>query len=66
MIPAILSAVFVVYLYKTLNAENTPDTPSGKSGSTAESEQAIASRISDLQARVEQVASEVAKKGGTK
>ena len=66
MIPAILSAVFVIYLYKTLNAENTPDTTSAKSSSTAESEQAIASRISDLQARVEQVASEVAKKGGTK
>lgn len=66
MIPAILSAVFVVYLYNTLNAENTPGTASAKTGSTAESEQAIASRISDLQARIEQVASEVAKKGGKK
>ena len=64
MIPAILSAVFVVYLYKTLNDENTPDTASAKPGYIAESGQAIASRISDLQARIEQVASEVAKKGG--
>lgn len=64
MIPAILSAVFVVYLYKTLNAENTPGTAPAKSGSTAESSPSIASRISDLQTRIERVALEIATKGG--
>ena len=66
MIPAILSAVFVVYLYKTLNSESPSRTAAENTVSADQTAQAIASRISALQTRVERVALEVAKKVGKK
>ena len=66
MIPAILSAVFVVYLYKTLNSESPSRTAAENIVSADQTAQAIASRISELQTRVERVGLEVAKKVGKK
>lgn len=65
MIPAILSAVFVVYLYKTLN--QPPASNIAASSVTADDSdvQAIAARLRDLQARIVRLATTI-NDGGSK
>lgn len=59
MIPAILSCVFVAYLYMTLNADE-------KASPTEPTVQGTArQRLKDVQARVDRLAQAVGK-GGTK
>ncbi|GAB5405879.1 MAG: hypothetical protein Aurels2KO_41100 [Aureliella sp.] len=51
MIPAILSCVFVAYLYKTLNAE--PETVGSTGGPVEERVRQLRKRIEDLTRRLE-------------
>ena len=55
MIPAILSAVFVVYLYRTLNQPSASDLPASSATSDDSDAQVIAARLRDLQARIERL-----------
>ncbi len=57
MIPAILSCVFVAYLYTTLNAEESPQA-SDKSESSVS-----AARVHELKARVDRLAEAARKRG---
>lgn len=65
MIPAILSAVFVIYLYKTLNQTSASDTAATSATSDNDNVQTIATRLSALQARIEQLATTI-NDGGSK
>lgn len=47
MIPALLSCVFVIYLYRTLN---TPETPTGHDERSTDD---LNQRLSHLQSRIE-------------
>ncbi|MCC9643621.1 hypothetical protein LOC71_15150 [Rhodopirellula sp. JC740] len=51
MIPALLSCVFVIYLYRSLNA---PETPIGHEERSADD---LNQRLSHLQSRMEKLAS---------
>lgn len=53
MIPAVLSAVFVLYLYRTLNAPDSSDAEVVSGGDVADQ---LASRIASLQARLDELA----------
>lgn len=65
MIPAILSAVFVVYLYKTLNQPSASALPASSATSDDSDVQVIAARLRDLQARIERLSNAV-NSGGSK
>lgn len=64
MIPAILSVVFVVYLYQSLNG--APDAPVGTTGEALGSgdQSDLAARLSSLQSRIERLAEQGNQKGG--
>jgi hypothetical protein len=64
MIPAILSAVFVIYLYKTLNLADLPNEIASQGSPENGAAINIAARLSDLQKRIERVAAEVTNRGG--
>lgn len=59
MIPAILSAVFVVYLYKTLNQPSASNMAASCPTLDESDAQMIVARLRDLQARVERLANTV-------
>ncbi|MEZ6035519.1 MAG: hypothetical protein R3C17_20680 [Planctomycetaceae bacterium] len=65
MIPAILSAVFVIYLYKTLSQPSASDTAASFATSDDGNVQAIAARLSALQARIDRLATTI-NDGGSK
>ncbi len=52
MIPAILSCVFVLYLYRTLNA---PDVESASGNEPASDRDSLVSRIDELSDRIERL-----------
>ena len=59
MIPAILSCVFVIYLYQTLNHSDRVASPSSSVTSGQESTpESLLARIADLQRRVDEIAQE--------
>jgi hypothetical protein len=51
MIPAILSCIFVLYLYRTLNAPET-DGMTSSDPAVGSSESELAARLDDLQRRL--------------
>lgn len=55
MIPAILSAAFVIYLYKTLNQSPVSDTTGAAVTLDDSDVEIISGRLARLQARVEQL-----------
>ena len=59
MIPAILSAVFVVYLYKTLNQPSASDMAASSVPSDDSDVRIIAARLRDLQARIDRLATTI-------
>ena len=59
MIPAILSAVFVVYLYKTLNQPSASDMAASSGPSDDSDVRIIAARLRDLQARIDRLATTI-------
>ena len=65
MIPAILSAVFVVYLYRTLNQPSASDLPASSATSDDSDAQVIAARLRDLQSRIDRLAA-TTNDGGSK
>ncbi len=66
MIPAILSVVFVIYLYQSLKASpaNSVSGATGVSSDAPESE--LVARLKSLQSRIEQLAVRNQNEGGVK
>ncbi len=64
MIPAILSVVYVIYLYQSLR--DTPGSSAGPSGVDSSAMQAdeLVKRLKTLHSRVEQLTKETKHKGG--
>ncbi len=65
MIPAILSCVFVIYLYQTLNqSPSSENAASVNTGGSALDGNALLKRLRLLQDRIEKLAADQRKSGG--
>lgn len=62
MIPAILSCVFVLYLYRTLDAENSSDTAAASNSQSSSQISLLHEQLASLRTRLEKLTQ--APKGG--
>ncbi len=65
MIPAILSCLFVIYLYRTLNAppaDETASAPAGDDDASSRSLEALTERLGELETRLRVIQSDRARR----